>query len=147
MRWKGLRRRISVPGVPSMTDDAEPPPRPSESAGGGDRPPIDRSVVQYLDRVRAIFRPTCSDGLAPGLERFIGQEDVFRHVGTSAGGTSAGGTPDGGTSAGGTPDGGTSDGPQPMMECPVHWPASVKWVPIRDLEIVEILEDQDVRAG
>ncbi len=39
------------------------------------------------------------------------------------------------------------DGVQPMMECPVHWPGTVKWVPIRDLEILEILEDQDVRAG
>ena len=122
MRWKGLRRRISVPGVPSMTDDAEPPPRPSESAGGGDRPPIDRSVVQYLDRVRAIFRPARRDALVPGLERFIGREDIFRHVGMA------------------------SDG-QPMLQCPVHWPSDVKWVPIRDLEILEILEDQDVRAG
>jgi hypothetical protein len=34
-----------------------------------------------------------------------------------------------------------------MMQCPAHWPSTVKWVPIRDLEIVEILEDQDVRAG
>ena len=41
----------------------------------------------------------------------------------------------------------SSDGAQPMMQCPVHWPSGVKWVPIRDLEILEILENQDVRAG
>jgi hypothetical protein len=102
-----------------MTD----PDRPAQPAGGSERPaPIDRSAVQYLDRVRAIFRPTHRDALPPGLERFVGREDIFRHVGTS-------------------------DGAQPIMQCPVHWPNSVKWVPIRDLEILEILEDQDVRAG
>ena len=61
--------------------------------------------------------------LAPGLERFVGREDLFRHVGMGP------------------------DGAQPMMQCPVHWPSGVKWVPIGDLEILEILEDQDVRAG
>jgi hypothetical protein len=113
MRWKGL-----MPGVRSMTD-RDPPTRPDKPAGGTDgRPaPIDRAAVQYLDRVRAIFR------LAPGLERFVGREDFFRHVGMAP------------------------DGAQPMMQCPAHWPSTVKWVPIRDLEIVEILEDQDVRAG
>jgi hypothetical protein len=124
MRWKGLSRRISVPTVPSMTDpDGPTPDRPAPPAGSADRPaPIDRNAVQYLDRVRAVFRPT-SDGLAPGLERFVGREDIFRHVGLEL------------------------DGVEPMMECPVHWPRTVKWVPIRDLEILEILEDQDVRAG
>ena len=34
-----------------------------------------------------------------------------------------------------------------MMQCPSHWPKGVTWVPIRDLEILEILEDQDIRAG
>jgi hypothetical protein len=87
---------------------------------------IDRATVQYLDGVRAIFRPARRDTLAPGLERFIGQEDIFRHVGMADMGT---------------------DGTQAMMQCPVHWPSGVKWVPIRDLEILEILEDQDVRAG
>jgi hypothetical protein len=142
MRWKGLprkagervrvgRRMIGVPSVPSMTDPAEPTPdgptEASEPAGDcGQQPPIDRTAVQYLDRVRAIFRPTRRDTLAPGLERFIGREDIFRHVGTADV---------------------ESDGAQPMMQCPVHWPSGVKWVPIRDLEILEILEDQDVRAG
>lgn len=103
--------------------DADPPVPASEPAGdSGRRPPIDRNAVQYLDRVRAVFRPT-SDDLAPGLERFIGREDIFRHVGLEL------------------------DGVEPMMECPVHWPRTVKWVPIRDLEILEILDDQDVRAG
>ena len=134
MRWNGLsrkagdrvrvgRRTISVPGVPSMTD----PDGPTEASGptdSADRPSlIDHKAVQYLDRVRAIFRPTQSDALAPGLERFIGREDIFRHVGTD------------------------TDGEQPMMQCPVHWPSGVRWVPIGDLEILEILEDQDVRAG
>ncbi|HEX3522421.1 MAG TPA: hypothetical protein VHT52_10080, partial [Stellaceae bacterium] len=61
-----------MPDVPSMAD-ANPPPQPSERAGGADRPPIDRAAVQYLDRVRAIFRPTRRDTLAPGLDRFIGR--------------------------------------------------------------------------
>ena len=119
MRWKGL-----VPGVRSIAD-RDPPARPHGPprgpAGRADRPspPIDRAAVQYLDRVRAIFRPAVP---APGLERFVGREDFFRHIGRGSDGT-------------------------PMMECPVHWPDSVKWVPIGDLEIVEILEDQDVRAG
>ena len=117
-----MRRKGLVPSVPSMTD-LDPPSQVSRPAGdSGRRPPIDRGAVQYLDRVRAIFRPT-SDDLAPGLERFVGQEDIFRHVGLEL------------------------DGVQPMMERPVHWPGTVKWVPIRDLEILEILEDQDVRAG
>jgi hypothetical protein len=120
MRWKGLSRRVVVPGVPSMTG----PERPAPPAGSAGRPaPIDRTAVQYLDRVRAIFRPARGDAVAPGLERFIGREDIFRHVGTG------------------------SDGAQPLMQCPVHWPIDVRWVPIGDLEILEILEDQDVRAG
>ena len=137
MRWNGLsrkagdrvrvgRRTISVPGVPSMTD----PDGPTEASGptdSADRPSlIDHKAVQYLDRVRAIFRPTGSDALAPGLERFIGREDIFRHVGTADMG---------------------SQGTQPMMQCPSYWPDGTSWVPIRDLEILEILEDQDVRAG
>ncbi|GEP60801.1 hypothetical protein [Reyranella soli] len=137
MRWNGLsrkagdrvrvgRRTISVPGVPSMTD----PDGPTEASGptdSADRPSlIDHKAVQYLDRVRAIFRPTQSDALAPGLERFIGREDIFRHVGTADIG---------------------SHGAQPMMQCPSYWPDGTTWVPIRDLEILEILEDQDVRAG
>ncbi|HEY4170657.1 MAG TPA: hypothetical protein VGM96_27935 [Reyranella sp.] len=97
----------------------DPPPQASRLAGDSDRqPPIDRNAVQYLDRVRAIFRPT-SDALGPGLERFIGREDIFRHVG----------------------------GAQPMMQCPSYWPSGTTWVPIHDLEILEILDDQDVRAG
>lgn len=137
MRWNGLprkavdrvrvgRRTISVPGVPSMTEP-DGPTETSKPADGTDRPaPIDRSAVQYLDSVRAIFRPTRSDALAPGLERFIGREDIFRHVGMADMG---------------------SDGAQPMMQCPSYWPDGTTWVPIRDLEILEILEDQDVRAG
>ena len=128
MSWKGRfrksggRRTISVPSVPSMTDSNEPT-EASAPAGDSDRQPIDRTAVQYLDYVRAIFRPTRSDTLAPGLELFIGREDIFRNVGIG------------------------SDGAQPMMQCPVHWPSDVRWVPIGDLEILEILEDQDVRAG
>jgi len=114
------RRVISVPSVPSMTDADRPAPASGPASGSERQPAIDRNAVQYLDRVRAIFRPTSSDKLAPGLERFIGREDIFRHVGTG------------------------SDGEQPMMQCPVHWPSGVRWVPIGDLEI---LEDQDVRAG
>jgi hypothetical protein len=133
MSWKGYsrkagervrfgRRTISVPSVPSMTDP-DRPPQESGPAGGSERQPaIDRTAVQYLDRVRAIFRPTSSDILAPGLEPFIGREDIFRHVGKT-------------------------DAAQPMMQCPSHWPKGVTWVPIRDLEILEILDDQDVRAG
>ena len=80
------RRTISVPSVPSMTDRDEPTPdgptQPGGPAGDSDQqPPVDRNAVQYLDRVRAIFRPTSSDKSAPSLERFIGKEDIFRHVG------------------------------------------------------------------
>ncbi len=137
MSWKGAsrkagervrvgRRTISVPSVPSMTDP-DGPTEASEPAGDSDRqPPVDRNAVQYLDRVRAIFRPTHGDALAPGLERFIGVEDIFRHVGTADV---------------------ASHGAQPMMQCPSHWPNGGTWVPIRDLEILEILDDQDVRAG
>ena len=103
--------------------DPDQPPQSSGPARDTDPPPIDGAEVQYLDRVRAIYRPTRGDMLAPGLECFVGREDFFRHVGTGV------------------------DGTQPMMECPVHWPSDVKWVPIRDLEILEILDDQDVRAG
>ena len=135
MRWNGLSRRagdrvrvgrrtISVPGVPSMTEP-DGPPEASKPSDGADRPSlIDRSAVQYLDRVRAIFRPTSSDAL--GLERVIGREDIFRHVGTTDMG---------------------ADGVQAMMQCPSYWPDGTTWVPIRDLQILEILEDQDVRAG
>ena len=137
MGWKGLprtagksvrvgRRAISVPSVPSMTDP-DLTPKADGSAGGSDQPPpIDRHAVQYLDRVRAIFRPTSTDELAPGLERFIGREDIFRHVGVADA---------------------ASQGAQSMMQCPSHWPNGVTWVPICDLEILEILDDQDVRAG
>jgi hypothetical protein len=137
MSWKGVsrkagervrvgRRTISLPSVPSMTD-LDGPTQPSEPAGDSDQqPPVDRNAVQYLDRVRAIFRPTRRDILAPGLERFIGVEDIFRHVGI-------------GDMA--------SHGAQPMMQCPSHWLNNATWVPIRDLEILEILDDQDVRAG
>jgi hypothetical protein len=136
MRWNGLsrkvgdrvrvgRRTIIVPGVPSMT--APDGVGVSGPADGADRPTlIDYKAVQYLDRVRAVFRPTRSDALAPGVERFIGREDTFRHVGTADMG---------------------SYGAQPMMQCPSYWPDGTTWVPIRDLEILEILEDQDVRAG
>jgi hypothetical protein len=117
---------ISVPGVPSMTG-TDPPTRASGPTGASDRTPaIDRSAVQHLDRVRAIFRPTRSDRPAPGLERFIGREGIFRHVGVAD------------TGSGGT---------QAMMECPSHWPRGITWVPIGDLEILEILDDQDIRAG
>ena len=138
MRWKGPsrktgervrvgRRVVSAPSVPSMTGPDQPT-QPSGSARDSDRhPPIDRHAVQYLDRVRAIFRPASTDELAPGLERFIGREDIFRHVGEA--------------------DMASHDGAQPMMQCPSHWPNGVTWVPIRDLEILEILDDQDVRAG
>jgi hypothetical protein len=107
--------------------DPDPPAAAGEPAGGSDRqPPIDRAAVQYLDRVRAIFRPARRDGLAPSLERFIGTEDVFRHVGYA---------------------GSASSGPEPMLQCPSHWSEEPAWVAISDLEILEILEDQDVRAG
>ena len=137
MTWRGLtwraggrvrvgRRTISVPSVPSMTDP-DPPTQASGPAGDSDQSPLlDRNVVQYLDRVRAIFRPTSSDNLAPGLERFIGKEDIFRHVGEADM---------------------ASRGAQAMMQCPPHWPNGVTWVPIRDLEVLEILDDQDIRAG
>ena len=120
------RRMISAPTVPSMTEPDRPMP-PSGPAAHSDRqPPIDRDAVQHLDRVRAIFRPTNSDHLAPGLERFIGREDIFRRVGEADT---------------------ASHGTQAMMQCPPNWPSNVTWVPIRDLEILEILEDQDIRAG
>ena len=137
MSWKGRslkagervrigRHTISVPSVPSMTDSGRPTPT-TGPAGDSDRQPvIDRKSVQRLDRVRAIFRPTNSDNLAPGLERFIGREDTFRHVGETDM---------------------ASHGTQAMMQCPSNWPNGVNWVPIRDLEILEILEDQDIRAG
>ena len=117
------RRTISVPSVPSMTDP-DRPTQASRPAGDSDRqPPIDRDAVQHLDRVRAMFRPTSSDHLAPGLERFIGREDIFRRVGEADM---------------------ASHGTQAMMQCPPNWPSGVTWVPIRDLEILEILEDQDI---
>ena len=120
------RHTISVPSVSSMTDP-DRSTQVSGPAGDSDRQPaIDRNAVQHLDRVRAIFRPTSSDNLAPGLERFIGREEIFRHVGEADM---------------------ASHGAQAMMQCPPHWPNGVTWVPIRDLEILEILDDQDIRAG
>jgi len=142
MSWKGLPRKagervrvgrhtINVPTVLSMTDPNGAAPDASAQASGPpanshQQPPVDRNAVQYLDRVRAIFRPTRSDTLAPGLERFIGVEDIFRHVGTADR---------------------ASHQAEPMMQCPSHWPNGTTWVSIRDLEILEILDDQDVRAG
>ena len=120
------RRAISVPSVPSMTDADRPAPASGPASGSERQPAIDRNAVQYLDRVRAIFRPTSSDVPAPGLGRFVGREDIFRHVGLTDM---------------------ADHGAEPMMQCPSHWPEGVTWVPIRDLEILEILEDQDVRAG
>lgn len=120
------RRTIDVPGVPSMTD-LDRPAEASGPVGQADQPPpIDRASVQYLDRVRALYFPTGNDMPMPALERFIGSEAVFRHIGTAD------------TASGAA---------QPMMQCPSHWPSGVTWVPIRDLEILEILEDQDIRAG
>ncbi len=107
--------------------EPERPSGASAPAGDADRQQeIERNAVQYLDRVRAIYRPTRRDKLAPGLERFIGSEDTFRHLGDADL---------------------ASHGTQAMMQCPPHWPSGVTWVPIRDLEILEILEDQDIRAG
>jgi hypothetical protein len=134
MSWKGFsrnagervrigRRTISVPSVPSMTDPDRPTQASEPVSGSDQQPAIPRNAVQHLDRVRAVFRPTRSDNLAPGLERFIGIEDVFRRVGEAP------------------------DGIQPMMQCPPYWPDGVTWVPISDLEILEILDDQDIRAG
>jgi hypothetical protein len=123
--WGG-RHAIRVPSVPSMTDPNRPI-QPSRPDGDFDRQPvIDPNAVQHLDRVRAIFRPTSSDNLAPGLERFIGREDTFRHLGEVDM---------------------ESHGAQAMMQCPPNWPNGVTWVPLRDLEILEILDDQDIRAG
>ena len=120
------RRTISVPSVPSMTEP-DRPTQPGGSAGDPDRQPaIDRNAVQHLDRVRAIFRPKSSDSLAPGLERFVGMEEIFRRVGEAD-----------------VP----SHGTQAMMQCPPYWPNDVTWIPICDLEILEILDDQDIRAG
>jgi hypothetical protein len=133
MSWKGHfrragervrvgRRTISVPSVPSMTDPDQPTQADGPAGHFDPQPAIGRDTVQYLDRVRAIFRPTGSDDLTPGLEPFIGREEIFRHVGKT-------------------------DAAEPMMQCPPHWSNGVTWVPIRDLEILEILDDQDVRAG
>src|SRR5262245_41373636 len=112
MSWKGRslkagervrvgRRTISVPGVPSVAE----PDRPAEvrvPAGDSDRQAaIDRNAVQHLDRVRAIFRPKSSDNLVPGLERFIGREDIFRRVGETDM---------------------ASHGTQAVMQCPPYWP-------------------------
>lgn len=120
------RRTIGMPSVPSMTGADRPIPA-SEPAVSSDRQaPIGRDAVQYLDRVRAIYRPTSSSKLAPGVERFIGREDIFRHVGQADT---------------------ASHGAGPMMQCPSHWSDGATWVPICDLEILEILDDQDVRAG
>lgn len=114
-----------MPTVPSMAD-ADAAVQAMQPAAGPERQPqIDRDAVQYLDRVRAIFRPTGGSRLAPGLVRFIGTEDIFRHVGEADFG----------------------HGSEPMMQCPSHWSDGTVRVPICDLEILEVLEDQDVRAG
>ena len=137
MSWKGRspktgervrvgRHMISVPSVPSMADPDRPTQASVPAGDSGRQPAIDRDAVQHLDRVRAIFRPTNSDNLVPGLERFIGREDIFRHVGKADM---------------------ASHGAPAMMQCPPHWPDGVTWVPIDDLEILEILDDQDIRAG
>lgn len=118
------RRAIGMPSVRSMTDTDAPTEASVPPVYSDRQPSIDRDAVQYLDRVRAIFRPT-SSALAPGLERFIGTEDIFRHVGEADFG----------------------HGPGPMMQCPSHWSDGAIRVPICDLEILEVLEDQDVRAG
>ena len=117
---------ISVLSVPSMVDPDRPTQASVPAGDSGRQPAIDRDAVQHLDRVRAIFRPTNSDNLVPGLERFIGREDIFRHVGTAVM---------------------APHRAQLMMQCPAHWPNGATWVPIHDLEILEILDDQDVRAG
>ena len=96
-RMRVGRRAIGVPVVPSMTDRDQPAPA-AEPAG---QPVlIDRNAVQHLDRVRAIFRPKTGEALAPGLERFIGSEDVFRRVGEAEI---------------------APHGTQAMMQCPSHW--------------------------
>ena len=120
------RRMISVPSVPSMTDPDQPPQASAPARAPDRKPAIDRNAVQHLDSVRAIYRPMDRERLAPGLERFIGREDVFRRVGDVDM---------------------ASHGTEAMMQCPPNWPSDVTWVPIRDLEILEILEDQDIRAG
>ena len=120
------RHTIRVPSVPSMTDPDRPDTVSGPASNSDPQPAIDRNAVQHLDRVRAIFRPTSSDNLAPGVERFIGKEDILRYVGEADM---------------------ASHGPQGMMQCPPHWPNGVIWVPICDLEILEILDDQDIRAG
>lgn len=120
------RRMIGLPSVPTTEVEATPPTGGAEAAAAHPQPPIERGAVQYLDRVRAVFRPKNGRTLAPGVERFIGTEDIFRHVGE-----------------GDMPGHGSG----PMMQCPVHWSNDLIRVPIDDLEILEILEDQDVRAG
>ena len=120
------RHMVSVPTVPSMTE-SDRPTRVSGPAGVSDRQPsIDCNAVQHLDRVRAIFRPMSSENLAPGLKRFIDREGIFRRIGEAAL---------------------AYHGAPAMMQCPPHWSNGVTWVPIRDLEILEILDDQDIRAG
>jgi hypothetical protein len=110
MSWKGRslkagqrvrtgRRTISVPSVPSMTD-SDRPTQANSSAGSNRQPAIAPSAVQHLDRVRAIFRPMISGNLVPGLERFIGREDIFRRVGEADM---------------------ASHGTQAMMQCPPYW--------------------------
>jgi len=118
------RHRIRVPGVPSIADLPQPEEKPVGDADGA--PAVDRLAVQQLDRVRAVYRPVRIDDLAPGLDRFIGREDVFRHLGETDT---------------------ERQGRQAMMECPPYWPKGVTWVPICDLEILEILDDQNIRAG
>jgi hypothetical protein len=109
-----------------MVGQEQPAQASGPAVGSDPLPLIDRAAVQYLDRVRAVFRPTSLDRFAPSVERFVGTEEVFRHVGQADTASRETG---------------------PMMQCPSHWSIGVTWVPICDLEILEILEDQDVRAG
>lgn len=122
-RMRVGRRAIRVPVVPSMTDRDQPAPAAQPA---GQPMLVDHNAVQHLDRVRAIFRPKSGEALAPSLKRFIGTEDVFRRIGEAEI---------------------ALHGTQAMMQCPSHWTTGATLVPIRDLEILEILEDQDIRAG
>ena len=116
------RAERSVDDGPGPAHTGKPARRRCRAAAG-DRPqrcPVSRPRARHLPPDGQRQPP------APGLERFVGREDIFRHVGDT-------------DMAG--------HGAQPMMQCPAHWPKGVTWVPIRDLEILEILDDQDVRAG
>ncbi|HTR83039.1 MAG TPA: hypothetical protein VMI56_01075 [Reyranella sp.] len=88
--------------------------------------PVDRKEVQHLDPVRAVYRPANPAGVSPSLVPFVGREDLFRRVGEVE-----------------VP----GQGRQIMMQCPLHWPVPDGWLPLSDLDVLEILEDQDIRAG